>query len=246
MGKLYYKSDLPPCPDPDKYIAARYGDKWGWKKKRGTVKPVKLNESFQRNSNNMAVTSPAAKELIQKLSPFLLNLGNDRRLARLGGLLKKGLNKTGNLDYSSLYGFEFQRKYPLKAMLTASYKLELVNDHARFSGELREFYVRAQNKLVTQFFLELILLQGEMMTQNRVRVESDVSDLLDFNKEFSKEVLLSVLLPENLPWMLVLRLSCLEGADRAWHPKHHRLRVIAAGRGRIIEVGEQREQKTLG
>ena len=245
MGKLYLKRDLPPCPDPDIYIVFKYGDKWGWKKKRGTVKKTVLNESFQRNSNNMSVSSPAAKEVLQKLAPFLKEQRDEQRVANIGGLLIKGLNKAGILDYTSLYGFEFNAKHTLKSLFKASFKLDVVNDRASFSGSISYYQVKRPNTLATQFFLELILLQGEMLSDHGLRVESDLSDLIDFNTEFKTEVALSLLLPESLPWMLILRLSCLEGKEMGLIPKLHRLRVIATGRGRNIEQGKQEFDKFL-
>jgi hypothetical protein len=245
MAKLYWKRDLPPCPDPDIYIVFKYGDKWGWKKKRGTDKKVQLNESFQRNSNNMSVSSPAAKELLQKLAPFLKEQDDEHRIANIGGLLMRGLNKTGVLDYTALYGFEFNAKHTLKSMFSASFKLDIVNDHASFSCRVSYYHVMPPNTLATQFFLELILLQGEMLSDHGLRVESDVSGLMDFNTAFNTEVALSLLLPETSPWMLVLRLSCFEGKEMGRIPKLHRLRVIASGRGRNIEMGRQEFEKFL-
>jgi hypothetical protein len=56
-------------------------------------------------------------------------------------------------------------------------------------------------------------------------IESDPSKLYDFNDKGS--CVLRLELPVwNLPWMVLLKVSCMEGNELALHPRHYGLKVV--------------------
>lgn len=232
---MYQKWDLPPCPNPEQYIAVRVGNLYYWRRKRGTVKRAVLNESFTSNTNNAGITQEAASDIMEKLEPFLRGLIKGRLHTRISGRLKKGLNKTGSLDYEAVKGLDLQKDYPLSSMFRGSgLRISVSRKNVNLSFEFDNWTVKPLNKLVTEYFFEIILLHGELLSKKGLRTETETSELFTFHNQDNKKIplSLSLLLPEKSPWMLIFRVSCLEGNEKALHPKHHVLRVVAAGKGR--------------
>ncbi len=68
---LHKKGKRPPNPDPENcvWIVTREGGYW--RRKRGTVKKVKLNRAFKEGSYFMQLSAPATRGIMQKLKPYM-------------------------------------------------------------------------------------------------------------------------------------------------------------------------------
>jgi hypothetical protein len=63
-----------------------------------------------------------------------------------------------------------------------------------------------------------------------LRVDSVASPLYVIGAEGEDVCTLSVDLPQaDVPWMVLLKVSCLEGNELAAHPRHYGMRVVKAG-----------------
>ena len=218
-----------PCPDPSRYIlvdgkAGKY-----WRLKRGTLKPAKLNSSWEVSRRNTQISSPAARQIMAKLAPFTAGMDAYGRAGALSGMLRKSLNVKGNIDYSFFKDFDMQQDFPLSKVLMAEFIVAQRSDILSITIPLGNEPVKAHNRLVTDYFFEAILLHGDPTQDNGLRVESDQSPLYSFGKVMEGTCTLILQLPGDTLWMVWLKVSCVENDRPAVHPKHHGMKVVAVG-----------------
>jgi hypothetical protein len=225
------KKKIPPCPDPERYIFVTTKEGGYWRLKRGSVKPASLNAVFGKNASSRKLTSPAAKRILGMLKLFLQGLRPGRIIARLSSGLSKALNDNGHIHFSFLDGFEWQVDYPLNKLLLDSIRVYQTNDNLEIRVLVGEDYVAKHNNLVTDYYLDAILLYGNTAIDGGLRIDSVESPLYSFKHTANTECILSLPLPANTqPWMLLLKASCLEGNELAVHYKHYGMRVVKTGR----------------
>jgi hypothetical protein len=88
--------------------------------------------------------------------------------------------------------------------------------------------VKRYSKLLSGHYFEAILLYGHAGKEKGLSLETATFRLYDFKK--NGKCLLVLGLPlEKVPWMLLIKVSCLEGNELAVHPKHYGMKVIATG-----------------
>lgn len=225
------KKKIPPCPDPERYVFVATKEGGYWRLKRGSVKPATLNTTLGHNADNLKVTSPAAKRIVSMLEPFLHGLRGGRIIARLGSGLSKALNANGYMHFSFLDGLEWQKECPLNKLLLGSIYVYQAGDHLQIRVPLGENYMARHNNLVTDYYLDAILIYGDAGEDGGLRIDSVVSPLYSFKHTAKTECILSLPLPSTTqPWMLLLKASCLEGNELAVHYKHYGMRIIKTGR----------------
>lgn len=90
--------------------------------------------------------------------------------------------------------------------------------------------VKQYNRLVTDFYFEGILLYGDALTDGLLAVEYALSKHYSFADALTDDCKLILSLPtKNEPWMLLLKVSCLEGNELAAHAKHYGMRMVEVG-----------------
>jgi hypothetical protein len=219
--------NLPPCPDPEKYILVKTKEGVFWRRKRGTVKPATLNDAFAQNVINSQVASPAAKRIITKLHPFLYELDTGRLTARLAGRLIKTINQKGHADFSLLKDFEFQNP-PLRNLLFADVRAEVKDSNITLCIPIYPGVMARRNDLVKDFYFEAILVYGDMTVDHGLRIDSTISRLYSFDDEGQYMCVMSLDLPEG-PWMMIVKAICQEEDRPSVHPRHFGMRVVEVG-----------------
>lgn len=220
----------PPCPgNPEDYTWHDTKEGGHWQRNRGTVTTAKLNTSFKNNVKLTKITSPSATIIKSKIMPFLEGLETGRFVANVSGLLKRGYNKTGKLDFLALKEYELQPDYPLSKLLTRAYDVSIQKNEVIIDIHLGERAVKKFNNLVTGYFFELILLFGELSKPNSLRVDSDTSSIYDIRLKTQTICRLSLPLPtKKLSWMAMLKLHSVQGKDPGSYYKHFGMKVVWA------------------
>ena len=228
MAKKKKIPDSPPHnPNPEIYIQVKTKEGWITRRKRGTVNGAALNHSFSANVSVTKMVSPANKRIREKLEEFTRVLATGRLHARLNRILIPAYKKEGLLNFSQLKEFEFQEDYPLEKILLVNYKIQRVNNFIEIQIPVNKNAVQQHNRLVTHFYFEGILLYGDALPDGLLEVEYALSKPYDFIDTITDNCKLVLPLPQKEePWMLMLKVSCLEGNEMAVHPKHYGMRVV--------------------
>ena len=228
--KKKWYSNPPPCPDPEQYILVKTKEGDFWRRKRQKQSPV--NRSLAANSSATEIVSPAVKRIRNILEQYTRKLETGRLHGRLTGLMCKTYKEKGRIDFSALKGFEFQKDYPLAQILVTEYKVNKGYDLIELLIPVKSGVVKKHNTLVTDFYFEGILLYGDAIADEPLKVEYAVSQPYNFTNTATDDCKLILPLPlKNEPWMLMLKVSCLEGNEMASHVKHYGMRVVEAGGG---------------
>jgi hypothetical protein len=217
----------PLVPFTDEYIWVQTKESSFWRRKRGTVKPAELNEAFKNNVSLARQTGPAAKRIVSKLGPFIYNLETGRVTLHISNLLMKTMNSKGSIDFSLFKDFDIQERFPFPV----PYNLQVGKDELTVSIDIHEYTLEYKSSLITDYYFELILLHGDPMKERSLRTESVESRLYPFDPKGKKSTCtLTMELPTGKqPWMIFLKLSCLEGNEAAIHPRHYGMKVVAVG-----------------
>lgn len=231
LRKKVSKRPTTPCPDPELYIFVRTKNGAFWRRKRGTVKPVQLNEDFQRNAEATFITSPAAKRIVKALEPYLRGpLQKGYLLARLSGQLKKVLNEKGHIDFTYLAGFDFQPDWPLERRLLNDYKLKQNGSLLEIHLDIDEYLLKRGHQYLTDYYFEAICLYGNATRDRALQVDSVSSPLYSFTSKLKQACVLTVSPPRTGdPWMAILKLNCVMGNSLNTHPKYNAMAVVMVG-----------------
>ncbi|MDP4264472.1 MAG: hypothetical protein Q8941_18225 [Bacteroidota bacterium] len=230
MRKRRYRPEPAPPADAESYILVKSKEGPYWRRKRGSLTKAKLNKGYQKSANATSIVSPAAKRIRDKLDEFLINLQTGRFIANVSGKLRKIFNKTGELDFSLLNGYELQPYFPLSSLFTSRYHVSEKNNELTVHILLHKNAVKRLNSLVTGYYFEVVLLSGDPGKPKGLRTDSEISPLYGFGEKRETECRLSLALPaKKVPWMLLLKVSCLEDNALAHHPRHYGMKVIKVG-----------------
>ena len=225
------KKALPVCPDPALYIAVHTKEGSFWRRKRGSVKPIVLNNAFKATANNAAISGPIAKSICRKLQPFTEGLDTGRQTIAIINMLNKSLAKNSAVDYSFFINFDFQKRFPLVRLLEAGYRFDIKKDMLCVEIDLTFEPMKRHNKLATHYYFELILLYGNPAKENTLRVETEQSLLYSFTETYDTNCSMSLQMPKQQPWMLILKASCMEDDLPAHHYKYYGMKVVGVSEG---------------
>lgn len=125
-----------------------------------------------------------------------------------------------------LKGIECQRDYPLDGLLQCNYRVTTTENTVRIEIPVGSSSMKAQNKLVSDYYFEAVLLYGDVGKEKGLDTMSTESKLYRYRDEEENVCLLSLPLPEG-DWCLFLKVSSLEGKELAVHAKHYRMKVVA-------------------
>lgn len=231
MAKRKKKGIIPLCPgNTEEYLLVNTREGYYWRKKRGTIKPAKLNAAFKNNAKLTGILSPVTSAIREKLSPFLEYMDTGRFLANVSGRLKKAYNQTGKLSFLGLTDYDLQPYYPFEKLFRGSYKVHVNKSELSIEILLRENIVKALTKMVTGYYFEAILLYGDPAKQNSLRIDSEVSPVYNIHSTTDTVCRLSLLLPaKKTSYMVLLKLSCMNGKTPAYHASQYGMKVVWTG-----------------
>jgi hypothetical protein len=221
--------ELPPCPDPDKYILVKTKEGYYWRRRRGTLRPARLNAVFANNVHNSKVAAPAARRIVQKLQPFLADLDTGRLTARIIGALIKSMNDGGFPDYRYLAQADLQHP-PLSRLLRTLVHVQQTAHEIILTIPIDRYAMYKRGSLVSHYYFEAIALYGDMMIDHGLRIDSTMSPLYTFDDQPDTECVLCLSAPPAThPWMILLKASCQEPDRPSASSRHFGLRVVMAG-----------------
>jgi len=105
-------------PPPEGWVLVKsdaYGDHY--RRKRGTVKPVELNDALKLSNKLMADADVYAKAIKDALDPFREKFEDGTMWSRLVKLFKRQLKKNGRVELKALEEFECHKKFHLRRIL---------------------------------------------------------------------------------------------------------------------------------
>lgn len=222
------KGKRPPCPDPERYewVNSSEGGYWRQKKPKGST----VNSSFLDNNAATTFLAPAIKRIRNRLEEYTRSLDPGRLQGKMSGLLGGRFKKTGRMDLAALKGFEFQKEHVLEKLLLVPYRVHITDNYVELVIPVAPGSVKKHNNLVTDFYFEGILLYGDAMQAGSLATAYAVSAPYSFANTVTETCKLQLPLPANgIPWMLLLKVSCLEGNELAAHTKHYGMKVVEAG-----------------
>lgn len=214
------------APDPQLFILVKSKDGWHYRRRRRTTT---LNDCLQASADGLKPCGAAAKRLRDLLREVFRGLDVGRAQARLSAGLKKALLQKGQLDFSFLNGFDFQKYSPMEDLLTVPWSVETKTGKVRVRMVLDAKAVNQKNGLVSHYYFDLVLVWGDAGRDENLRLDTVTSPLYAFAKDNGCCELSLPLPATGEPWMLLLKISCLEGNELAHHPRHYGLRVVATG-----------------
>lgn len=222
--KKWSKRDIPYCADPENYVLVKTKESIFWRRKR--IKG-KVNASFATNADLSKICGPAASEIVRRLRPFMSGIDAGRITLRVSNALRKLLKEKKQLSLSALEGMEMQRDYPLHQLLVEPYEIIIEGPTCRVRIDVKETCVKKQNALVTNFYFEGMILYGDVTRESGLKSDTVESKLYAFGAEPTEVCELNLSLPEeDLAWIVLLKVSCLEGNEMAVHPKHYGMKVV--------------------
>lgn len=216
------------CPgDPNDYKLIHSKEGKYWRKKRGTIKPIEINDSLRKNVNLMSILSPAAARISSSLRPFFIGFKTGRLNVRIASCLRKSFKEKNEIQFSYLKGLEFQNDHPLDRMVLS--KTVQSNDNIITIDIITGVnYIIPQNKVATDYYFEAILVYGDLNKEKALKTESVESQLYSFSNATKGKCILTLPKPKKNDWMVLLKISCLEGNQMAVHHKHYRMVVVDA------------------
>ena len=226
--KLILGSKRPPCPDPENYVWVTTKEGSFWRRKRGTKKGATLNAQYKKSNEHMKISGPAASNLVRILRPYLQGIAPGRLTARLSGKLRKALNETGAMNYRHLAEFDVQPDHPIGKLLLCPWLLSLKGNKLALKIPIDTATLQQHNKLVTDYYFELILLQGNAANPASLDTYSVCSKLYPIGSSESSPCQLTIKVPAN-NWIAFLKVSCMEGKELAAAPRNYGMRVVGVG-----------------
>lgn len=226
----YAPGRIPPPPAdahlvPYVLVHAKKG--WHYRRARGTVTKATLNQGFQAQVDAMAIAAPVAKQLVLRMRSSLHGIHRGRFIARLSAALRSVWTQKGYMDYSTLLDFDFQPEHPLDNLLKSAVWKDWKENLCSIKLDLHRTTGTLVNSISTDYYFELILLSGDPLDPDGLRVDSTESKLYTLKTEETCH--LSMLVPDDRPWMLMLKMSCLEGRELANASRYYGMKVIAVG-----------------
>jgi len=226
-SKKYRYHQIPPCPDPDRYVLVKTDEGYFWRRKRGTKKEATLNTELSRRAGLAKHTAPAAKRILDMLSAFMTGMKKGRLVLRINALLVKSLQLQPVPDFKNFKGLELNDGYPLELSYKGQWRISVDEESRTVTLLLKYIFVEPQNTLVSDYYFEAIVIWGDIMVESGLQVRSESSPLFSFAAEPPADFAFQLPLPPaGASWMLLLKLNCLEGNELAVHSKHYGLKVV--------------------
>jgi hypothetical protein len=223
-------SEKPDCPgNPLDYILVNSKEGKYWRRKRGTVVTARLNDALEENTELMKIIAPAAKRIKDCLRPFMHGIEPGRLKVRFEGPLRTSFKEINTMQFSYFKGLQIQDNHPLERMYNA-YSIRINNSAIYIDLVLSRELIIAQNAIATEYYFDAILVFGDINNERGLKTDSMESPVYSFHSSKKSKCSLSFPLPQKADWMVILKLSCLEGNEIAMNTKHYRMGVVAVKR----------------
>lgn len=226
--RMYKKGQAPPNPRPGSYILVVTKEGSYWRLKRGTIKKATVNAAYAESIARMKISAPAASRLVRKLQPYMNGLHTGRLNARISALFRKSLSEKGQLSLQYLNDFDFQKEHPLEHLLQEQIAATQTHHEVIITIPVHAGTIKKFNRLITDYYFELVLLYGNVAKDQGLRTESVESAVYAIAKDYKKPCTLRMVLPDQ-PWIALLKVNSFEGNQPSVHPKLYGLKVVAAG-----------------
>jgi hypothetical protein len=224
---MKYRKPLPPCPDPDLYQLIKTKEGSFWRRKRGTVKPAKLNNTFAKNVQAMKIVSPVAATIVNGLFKYIQGLTTGRLSSRICANLLKHYNATKQISFTPLTNMDIQPQYPLAKLIFTQYACSIKEKQIELEVKAYPEAIKKQNNLLTEYFFELILVEAVGESFNKIQSNYVVSKPYYFNANYFEGCVLTLPIPKSsINWMVLFKISCTEGNEMALHSKHYAMKII--------------------
>jgi hypothetical protein len=215
-------------PDPEVYEDVKTSDGWYRRKKKGNK--AGLNSVMKAYMETTKYSSPAAKLLLERLKPWTEGFELKKVNAKISGRLKKSYVESGKMTFEHLKDLDIQPNRPLDMLLKSHYHAIVKNGEVIVTIDVREGSIELKNSLFTDFYFEIILVWGDLMKKNGLRIESEESKVYKKGKVKSERLALRLVLPtKNEPWMVLLKVSCTESKIPVLSPRHFGMKVLEVG-----------------
>ncbi len=176
----------------------------------------------------MGLTAPAAKNIVNKLKPYLQNLATGRITVRISGNLRKQYNRNGKIDYTYLKGLDLQPDHPLEQLLSAPPVVQTSNEGLIIKLPVHRNTISKSDDLITDYFAEVIFISGNCSDSECLVVQSKKSEVYQLNFEGHEECSFSFPLVKH-PWIAVLKVSCRRNGILSVSPEDYGIKIIAVG-----------------
>lgn len=219
----------PECPgNREDYIWVDAKKGGHWRKKRGSIKKAVLNPVFAKNARLTSLTNKASGQIIQLLHLYLNGIKKGDFYSRLAGRLKKAYNQSGELDFSFTQEMNVQDEYPLEKLLIAGYRIENAGKRVGVRIPIDDHTVKQHSELVTNYYFELLIVYGDAGSERGLYVDDTSSSVYPINSVRSADCVMLLDVPDA-PWMLILKVTCIEGNELAYSYRNFGMKVVATG-----------------
>jgi hypothetical protein len=223
----FHNGRVPPCPDPDRYILVRTKEGMHWRRKRGSVKKAKLNDALQQSAVMLRQCSAMSRRIRARLGEYFSRLETGRLHLRVCARLRHAMKETGHARLQCLEGLEIQERFPLERLLTGWYSVTVKDGMVDVRIPVGADTIKQNSGIVTGYFFQLIIVYGDCMEEYGLRVEEETSEVYMTGQE-AGECRMLMVLPEK-EWMVLLKVCCMEGKEKAKAARNYGMRVVAAG-----------------
>jgi hypothetical protein len=227
-----YRKPAGPCPDPRLYAWVNTKNGGYWRRRRGTVKRATLNATLTAKKNQLQLVSPAVNRIINAMDSWLVQLETGALPNKIRKLLMKDKNFDGTIRLSRLNELDWQEKFTLGKIYRGNHWLMQKEHTIMLQFESGRSKMNKLNKLVTNYFVELVLLWGDASIDGGLQTSYAISPLFSFAQTEVMENQLYLDIPDDEPWIAMIKVSCLEGNEMASHARHYGMKVVGVNRSR--------------
>jgi len=228
MGYVEEQWMLGDNPDPGRWEDVR--TKAGWYRRRKRKKGSKINTVLQKNADRMGSTLQAVKRILDKLHPWVHNLELGTLRMKMSAKLRQRMAKEGKTDFMLMKDLDIQPWRPLNALLRAPYSVQVSKDEVVIKLDLRGQNLDLKNSIATDFYFDAVIIWGNPMLEKGLKVDGVESKLYPIENVKEKQCVLRLDLPvKREPWMVMLKVSCLEGNEIGVSPRLYGMKVVEVG-----------------
>ena len=228
MGYVKEQWMLGNNPDPKRFEDVH--TKGGWYRREKRKKGTKVNPVLKKNVHTMTESLAAADRLIAKLDPWVRDLELVTVRMNIAANFTKRYNITGKADFMLMKGLDLQPYRKLDELLRAPYRVDIVKDEVIIKIDVGERSLELTHSIATEFYFDAVILWGNPMEEKGLRVDGVESKLYSIKSKKAEKCVLRLDLPgKKMPWMVLLKVSCLEGNELAINTRHYGMKIVEVG-----------------
>lgn len=245
MGYKKHQWELGPNPDPFRFKDVRTKD--GWYRK--CINYGSLNSVMTEYKDATKLAMPAARRLMGKIEPWTRGLELGRIQATIGGRLKSSYMQSGKMTFEYLNELQMQPRRKMSDLIRPKCQAFVMKDEVVVKQTLSQSggtllskpgerpvwadgattVIKLERSIYTEFYFELIMVWGNPMKENGLKVDSVESKLYSRYEKYEESCELRIDIPKKGPWVLFFKVSCLEDGEMAKSSRHYGMKVVAVG-----------------